>query len=215
MDEYITLGSFTLLVVYHIFWQYNFTKRPLRTTVGCADLILKEWVANIYDKSNSILAVQTLRNWTMASTLLASTSILLALGIMNYIFNQVNVAELSSRLRYLNSDSLYSVEFKLLLVVALYVFAFLNFSLALRTYSRVGFMLGLPKEELSIINKEGAAKTLIRGARHFTMGMRGYYHSIPIFCWLFGPSALLVASIILILFLFNVDYREAQRMKGI
>ena len=56
---------------------------------------------DVMRNQRDILAVQTLRNWTMASTFLASTAILIALGVFNLILTadrQGDLAGLFNRL---------------------------------------------------------------------------------------------------------------------
>jgi uncharacterized membrane protein len=46
------------------------------------------------------------------------------------------------------------------------------------------------------------------GALHYTIGMRGFYLSVPLALWLFGPSWMLAGSLVLVAVLFRLD-REA------
>jgi len=180
------------------------------STVGCADEILKEWVKGIVTNNKDILAVQTLRNWTMASTLLGSTAIIIALGIVNYIFDK---GDIDLNKQYFDIHSLVGqqqLNAKLLLLVVIFFYIFMNYSLAVRAYSRTGFILGIKAVDGAKIKPENGVKTLIRGARHYTMGMRGYYISIPIILWLFDPYWMLAGMVGLVIFLFMIDYQEAK-----
>jgi len=46
---------------------------------------------------------------------------------------------------------------------------------------------------------------LDRGGLHYTLGMRGYYLTIPLALWLFGPLWLLVGTLLLIIILYQLD----------
>ena len=49
------------------------------------------------------------------------------------------------------------------------------------------------------------ANVINRGARHYFLGMRGYYLSIPLTLWLFGPLWLLGGVILLTPILYRLD----------
>lgn len=46
---------------------------------------------------------------------------------------------------------------------------------------------------------------LDRGGLHYTLGMRGYYLTIPLALWLFGLLWLLVGTLLLIIILYRLD----------
>ena len=58
------------------------------------------------------------------------------------------------------------------------------------------------------VSAEAVTQVLNHGALHYTIGMRGFYMSVPLALWLFGPSWMLVASLILAIVLYQLD-REA------
>ncbi|CAI9774220.1 unnamed protein product [Fraxinus pennsylvanica] len=76
---FVPLG-FVLMVTYHIWLLHQILKHPNRTVIGINAINRRLWVrAMMEDTSkNGVLAVQTLRNNIMASTLLASTAIMLS-----------------------------------------------------------------------------------------------------------------------------------------
>jgi uncharacterized membrane protein len=212
--NYYVIASISLLVIYHLIFYIIFRVRPYKTTIGCADEILRVWAANIIEKGKDILAVQSLRNWTMASTLLASTAILIALGVINHLVNNYELDEVTQLIVFNRMDKESWLLLKLILLTFIFFTAFLNFSLSLRSYARVGFMLGTPVDSLPMINAAGASKTLIRGARNYTLGMRGYYLAIPVIFWLFGELFFLIGAAGLIIFLYRVDVLGARKIKS-
>jgi uncharacterized membrane protein len=49
------------------------------------------------------------------------------------------------------------------------------------------------------------AAYLNSGGRFYSIGMRAYYFSVPMVFWLFGPHFMLVATVVLIAFLYRLD----------
>ena len=58
------------------------------------------------------------------------------------------------------------------------------------------------------MSQNSIAAVLNHGALHYTLGMRGFYLSIPIALWLFGPLWMLGGTVVLIGVLYKLD-REA------
>ncbi|KAG8381621.1 hypothetical protein BUALT_Bualt06G0140600 [Buddleja alternifolia] len=80
LDCVLVPVGLVLMVAYHIWLLRQIIRRPATTVVGINAINRRFWVrAMMEDTSkNGVLAVQTLRNNIMASTLLASTAIMLA-----------------------------------------------------------------------------------------------------------------------------------------
>jgi uncharacterized membrane protein len=152
-----------------------------------------------------ILAVQTLRNWTMGATFLASTAILIGLGIFNLAITADKQGELSLVLSHFGSGHPGLWLGKLILLGADFLFAFFNFALAIRYYNHTGFMINLTLKENSEISVEDVIDILQRGGAHYSLGMRGYYLSIPLVAWLFGPLWLLAGTLVLLTALYRFD----------
>ncbi|NIY10133.1 MAG: DUF599 family protein, partial [Gemmatimonadetes bacterium] len=68
---------------YHLWLWQRIRRRPLETAFGLARHTRSRWVALIMAERRDLLGVQTLRNWTMAATFLASTAVLIALGVLS------------------------------------------------------------------------------------------------------------------------------------
>lgn len=75
----VSAGLFT---AYHLFAMWKLKTNPIYTIYGATKMAKTAWVVKIMEEKNDILAIQTLRNSTMAATFLASTSILLAVGLL-------------------------------------------------------------------------------------------------------------------------------------
>jgi len=70
-----------LTLVYHVHLYRKMRSDPLSTALGLARRTRALWVQTIMKGGKDILPVQTLRNWTMAATFLASAAILIGPGI--------------------------------------------------------------------------------------------------------------------------------------
>lgn len=194
-----------LLVLYHVYLYRKMRSDPLCTSMGLARRSRALWVQTIMKGNKDILAVQTLRNWTMAATFLASTAILIGLGIFNLAVTADKQGELSLLVNHFGSDHPGLWLGKLILLGADFLFTFFNFMLAVRYYNHTGFMINLPADASTEISIEDVVVILDRGGTHYTLGMRGYYLAIPLALWLFGPLWLLAGTLVLVPVLNRLD----------
>lgn len=78
--EWVVISlSLGLLLAYHLWLLVRLRQKPLRTAIGLTQHVRRLWVESIVQERRDILAVQTLRNWIMAASLLASTAIVITL----------------------------------------------------------------------------------------------------------------------------------------
>lgn len=210
---YIEIGltaiAFGSLIAYHLWHFLQIKHNTLMTDIGRNNQVRAKWVRMIMAERRDILAVQTLRNWTMAATFLASTAILVSLGALNVALSTEKMTEVSDFLNLFGSHHVTLWATKLLILAIAFFFAFFNFTLAVRYYNHVGFMINVPAESdgqtASQIAGQIAIKILNRGAMHYHLGMRAYYIAIPLTLWLLGPTWLVLGSLVLTFALYRLD----------
>lgn len=173
--------------------------------MGRHKLVRQAWVEMVQSGNHDILAVQTLRNWIVSATFLASTSIIFALGLIGAVFTTDKLSQVAHELNFLGSQDTQLLLVKTLLLFLNFMVAFFNFSLAIRAFIHAGFELNLRSEQEQNITRGLADAELQRGALNFTLGMRGYYFAIPLALWLFGPIWMLVGAILLVGILYRID----------
>ncbi len=198
----ISTSAFGSLIGYHVWLVRTYRREPAQTALGVAHVVREKWVHTVMSERRDILAVQTLRNWTMAATFLASTAMLIALGLLNVAMTTPRLAEMSHLLNMVGSrsESLWMVKLTLLTLLCFAIF--LNFVLAVRYYNHAAFMLTLPEGNGAI---DLATMAVHRGAVQYHVGMRGYYVTIPLALWLLGPLWFLASAIALIFLMRRMD----------
>ncbi len=201
----IAAAAVAILSVYHWRLWRRSRSSPAVTAMGRHRLVRAAWAEMVQAGHHDLLAVQTLRNWIVSATFLASTSILFALGILGAAFTTDKLSQFAHELNFLGSQDTQLWLFKALLLLINFMTAFFNFSLAIRAFIHTGFAINLTGEQEVAIGQGLADAELEQGAFHFTLGMRGYYLAIPLTLWLFGPMWMLVGSILLVLIFRRVD----------
>jgi len=202
-----TCVSFLIIATYHAHWIYLIYKKPLTTSVGITNHLRGHWVEHIMEEKLDILAVQTLRNWVMASSFLASTGILICLGLLSVAASPEKMAEITPSLSELVREHRVLWLFKLMVLIIDFFFIFFSFCMAIRYFNHVNFMINVPSTLAHKITPDYITNILNNGMMHYTMGMRGYYFSVLLFLWLFGPIWMLIGTIVVVIVLYHLDRR--------
>ena len=200
------VASVVLLVIYHRYLAYQTLKHPTYTVQALNRLARTAWVDMIMrQEGKEILAIQTLRNSTMAATFLASTAVLFIIGVLS-LSGQGD--KLEGTWHALNIGSKHSELWliKLLLLLLDLFCAFFSFAMAVRVFNHVGYLVNVP---LSLGHKmicpAHVAVHLNRAGKFYSLGMRAFYFTVPLVFWLFGPHLMLAATIVLIVVLYYLD----------
>ncbi len=216
LDAGIYAGSLTLIAAYHLYLRLRLRRDRSYTIQSINNTARKAWVDNIMsDKSNAVLAVQTLRNSTMAATFLASTAILMSMGVLNLMQKSTGDNNL---LHALHSNLFYGGDvenLKLLMLLIIFFCAFFSFSMAVRMYNHVGYLINSTNTKLHFTpSTRYVSGMLNRSGSYYSYGMRAYYISVPMIFSLYSPYFMAAASLGLIILLYNIDRAPKHEVKA-
>lgn len=206
-DIICLLVSVALVISYHFFLNRKIRKDPAYTVQAINRIARTAWVETImHDGKKDVLAVQTLRNSTMAATFLASTSVLLIIGVLTL---SEQGARFEAAWHALNSVGSKNPELWMLklifLLLDLFV-AFFSFAMSIRVFNHVGYMINVPLGlNQKMITPAHVALHLNRAGGFYSIGMRAYYYLVPLVFWLFGPLFMLVSTVALLFTLYRLD----------
>ena len=204
-------GACVLLVaIYYITLWLKVRRDPTYTIHGVNELARTLWVANVMsDRTRDVMAVQTLRNFIMGASLMASTASLLIIGTLTLSGQAENI---SRNWHALNAYGTHGAELwiiKVLCLLADFIVAFFSFAMAVRLANHVVFMLNVPDSSAHHnLTPQAVARRLNRAGNLFAVGMRAFFFAVPLVFWLFGPIFLVIATGGLILALQRLDRSE-------
>jgi uncharacterized membrane protein len=193
-------------------------KHPRWGERGFLNIMYQLWIKRMCNSSDTIIAVQTLRNLIMIITFL-STSLLLLLGLLlgGSSSGGFGIFDPSASV-----NGMY-IDYKLILFVAVIVFSVTMFLLSLRQIVRLNILIGIlpesfdtlsdiyfPKCNTDNINEKqqpcfiDAEKlkidVFLRAMNRFTFGMRAIFFGIVITLWFVNTYAFIIATIVLTVF---------------
>ncbi|KAL0906766.1 hypothetical protein M5K25_025286 [Dendrobium thyrsiflorum] len=204
----VPLGLF-VLALYHSWLLFSVLRRPNTTVIGLNALARRRWVQAMMADSlkNGVLAVQTVRNNIMASTVLATTAITLA-SLISVFVSATAKSSTSSALVYGNQTSLAS-SVKLFAISLCFILAFLCHIQAIRYYAHVSFLVTTPPAVIDstggLVSVKYVARSLNRGSFFWSLGLRAFYVSFTLFLWIFGPLPMFISSIVMCSLLYFLD----------
>lgn len=137
----------------------------------------------------------------MAATLLATTAITLSSLISVFVSSTTSS---STALVYGNKTSLIS-SIKYFSILLCFLVAFLCNVQSIRYYAHVSFLVTLPTSVGRRDSIEYVVRNLDRGSMFWSLGLRAFYLSFPLFLWIFGPIPMLVCSCITTFILYFLD----------
>jgi uncharacterized membrane protein len=199
-------ATFLVLTTYHVYWAYHVRKAPLQTYRGISRYLRRIWVESIMTGRRDILSVQTLRNWIMASSFLASTAMIIGLGLLSLLFRPEHLTEVPFEFSLIFSRIQTLFMAKLMVLIVHFFFAFFSFTLSIRYMNQINFMINVPIDCDPFLTPDFIAHTLDLGMLHYTMGMRAFYLSVVAALWLFGPVWMFLGSLILTFVLYKLDH---------
>ncbi|XP_030467125.1 uncharacterized protein LOC130135361 [Syzygium oleosum] len=205
----VPLGLF-IMMAYHAWLLHRIVKHPTKTVIGVTAINRRFWVqAMMEDVSKTgVLAVQTLRNNIMASTLLASTAITLS-SLIAILMTSGNGNQ--SSLFIFGDRSKFGFSVKFFAILVCFLVAFLLNVQSVRYYSHTSILINVPYRKISQHQHhhramvEYVATTVNRGSYFWSLGLRAFYFSFPLFLWIFGPIPMFLSCFVLVCMLYFLD----------
>lgn len=199
----LSLGA---VVTYQLFLRWRDRRDPTASALYGMNAARMAWVEGVMRDGRDILAVQTLRNSTMASSFMASTAILLIIGVLTLSAQADKMSGTWHVLNVLGQDTADIWLTKLLIMLFDLLFAFFAFCLSIRLYHHIGYQINTPADlRREVTQPAHVGAELNRAAIFYRLGMRAYYLTVPLLFWLFGPLWLVLATAVLIYFLYHLD----------
>jgi uncharacterized membrane protein len=200
-------GSSSLILIYYLFLRLRTRRDPDFSVHRFNRKVRAAWVDMVARSGKmDVLAVQTLRNSVMAANFMASTSVLLIIGTLNL---SDRIEKWAGAWHPETAAASWAGELwlmKLGLLLLVFFIAFYCFTMAIRFFNHVGYMInllaGLPEADISYAQ---VCAYLNRAGTYYSYGTRSFFFSLPLILWFFGPYPLILATIILIAALYKLD----------
>ncbi|KAL7597638.1 hypothetical protein Lser_V15G22774 [Lactuca serriola] len=206
--------SFIISISYNLWLWHKVRTEPLSTVIGANAHGRRLWVSTIMkdnDKKN-ILAIQTIRNTIMGSTLMATTSIVLCCGLAAVVSSSYSVKTPLNNTIY-GAHGQFMVALKYVTLLVIFLFSFMCHSLSIRFISQVNFLINCP-EDSTIVTSTYVSELLEKSFMLGMIGNRLFYSALPVMLWIFGPVLVLLCSSTMVPVLYNLDFLFENSKNG-
>lgn len=213
--DWFALGSFLLVWVGYI----NFTNRGKlhqRSLLAITNRYRLYWMKQATMRDPRML--DGLINQSLSSTpaFFSSTTIIVIGGLLALLGTTDKAVEVVRELPFASTTPLLVFEFKILLMIGIFTYAFFRFSWSMRQYTFVALAIGgmPPPEEFQSgkfdANKyaERAGKLVGKAAQAFNDGLRSYYFAFAALAWFFSPWAMMAALALVVFVLYRREYHS-------
>ncbi len=223
MLETITLFTENWLNIVALAWflicfrGYMWYAKKKSYTTSCLASVMhmyrKEWMTRILTREVRIADTAAVANLERTVAFFASTTMLVLAGLMTLLSYTDRAITLVQHLPLVHPSSPLEWEVKLIVLLTLFVYAFFKFTWSLRQYGFVSVMIGsspLPSDGLDEKQIQAHATRMARmgsmAANNFNVGLRTYYFSLAVLCWLINPWLFMLVSACIVYVLYHREF---------
>jgi uncharacterized membrane protein len=180
----------------------------------------RDWWVRVLERDLRMIDTSIVANLSNSSTFFASTTLLILGGLLALLGTTEKVSAVVQGLPFQKHTSEVGWEIKILLLVAIFVYAFFKFTWSLRQFNMASVMIGaaprVPRQaedEASYINR-GARVSHLAG-EHFNYGLRAYYFSMAALAWLVNGWLFMGMTAWVVLVLYWREFRSETLLAGL
>lgn len=210
IDAVLVPSAVVLLLLYHAFLFYKVRTRPSQTVMGINRTARRLWVYEmlIENHKKNVLAVQTIRNSIMESTLMATTAVLLTAALAAY-FTFAN--SIKQPLEVNSIQNGVSCTVKSFSILVCFMISFLCHTQSIRFLNHVNYMINIPLEATGgVITADYIGDLMERGTVYYAFGSRSFYVAFPLLIWAFGSIPMFLCTVVLVHALYSVDFVDDE-----
>lgn len=176
----------------------------------------EDWMWRVLSHENRIADVALLGNLERVVTFFASTTLLILAGILTAISTTEGTLSVLSTLPWSDPISPAELQFKMLVLVLVFIYAFFKFTWSIRQYNFCSVLVGsAPAEMQEDLDDHAlrafstrAAKLIDLAGHDFNNGLRAYYFALALLLWLVNPWAFMLATVWVVFVLYRREFRS-------
>ena len=175
-----------------------------------------QWMLQTTYREVRVIDGVVLQNLSTSPSFFASTTILIIGGLLAVLGTTDKASELVRDLPFAARTSALVFDLKLLLLLAIFVYAFFRFTWSMRQYT-FGALLVASAPEADLFAQDGlsraafaekAGRVVGLAAETFNDGLRAYYFSFAAMAWFISPLACLLATAGVTTILYQREFRS-------
>ncbi len=211
------LALFAMLLCWVGYTVYS--RRKGRETPCLASVLAlyrRDWMLRLLKRDNRIADASLLTNLRAGVSFFASTSILVIAGLIAGIAASEEAVGILSTFPFVSTTTRELWEFKVLVMVIIFVYSFFEFTWSHRLYNFASVIMGSaplcedidgrPVEQQVFATRAGQIMT--EAAYHFNLGLRAYYFAMASMAWFINPWLLILTSMLVVVILYCREFHS-------
>ncbi len=173
------------------------------------------WMTSALYRKNRVVDSNIIGNLQNSVSFLASTSILIIAGLLALLSQTEDVLVIIKGLPFAQKATRAAIHFKIMIMIALFVYAFFKYTWAIRQLNYTAILVGaMPvlqereKLEQYAPAARRAAMVCTLAAKHMNRGLRSFYFAISTLAWFINPWFFMICSGWVVLILYRREFRS-------
>jgi len=196
---------------YQWYSDYSETARPRLNRE--MDRYMREWLVRMAERDNRMVDINVLRNLTRSSQFFASTTMLILGALVALMGYAEKAASVVAELPFTQQTSERIWEFKVLVLLTIFVYAFFKFSWSIRQFGFSSILVGatrkaIPTPEDYAVHTDRIAAIVSFANRNFNQGLRAYYFGVAALSWFLHPALMIAMTLGVIYVLYQREFRS-------
>ncbi len=187
-----------------------------RTLLSSTNHFRRKWMEQVTYRDQRIVDAAVTQNLASSPSFWASTTILVLGGLLAVLGTNDRASELVKDLPFAARTSMLVFDVKIIVLLAVFVYAFFRFTWSMRVYSFGAILVGAaPNVDLFESGQadrkefaERAGKLMGMAAESFADGLRAYYMSFAVIGWFVSPSLFALGTLAVLWVLYRREFRS-------
>ena len=221
------LENFGLWDLMALFWLFaawyaytRFAKRKAKTTHCLASVLHRyrvNWMQEMLKREQRVADAALLANIERNVSFFASSTLLVLAGLVTALAAADQVQLTLAILPFTQDATTQELEFKFLLLIGIFIYAFFTFTWSLRQFGFVSVLLGGapntdPGQDAGHMQRYAkyTAKVLDQAGHSFNYGLRSYYFALASLAWFIDARLFIVAVSVVVWVLYIREFRSSS-----
>lgn len=184
--------------------------------LGSSNRERERWMWQAAARDNRVFDGVVVQNLSASPSFFASTSILVIGGLLAVLSSSEQASEIVREVPFAARTSMLVFDLKVVLLLAVFVFAFFRFTWSLRQYS-FGALLVAAAPSHAELQRDDAQRTAFArragrvmglAAESFNDGLRAYYMAFAATAWFFSPWAMMAGALSVVWVLYRREFHS-------
>ena len=212
--------DWTALALFFIAWvgyarfaQLRAAKQP--SLLGLTNRERRRWMLQTTWREVRVVDGVVVQNLSVSPSFFASTTILIIGGLLAVMSTTDKASEIVREIPFAARTSLLVFDLKVVLMLAIFVYAFFRFTWSLRQYTFGALLVAAAPAHDRFENvaererfADRAGRVMGLAAESFNDGLRAYYMSFAAMAWFFSPWALMAGTAGVVFVLYRREFHS-------